>query len=88
MISITIMQGSMETNKRMEALMKFKARAEKSNKARAERNLMQIKGSNLPVVERLKKMAERQGKELKVQPIKIDAEKAQKFMNRLKKKEK
>ena len=78
----------METNKRMEALMKFKARAEKSNKARAERNLMQIKGSNLPVVERLKKMAERQGKELKVQPIKIDAEKAQKFMNRLKKKEK
>ena len=82
------MQGSMETNKRMEALMKFKARAEKSNKARAERNLMQIKGSNLPVVERLKKMAERQGKELKVQPIKIDAEKAQKFMNRLKKKEK
>ena len=78
----------METNKRMEALMKFKARAEKSNKARAEKNLMQIKGSNLLVVERLKKMAERQGKELKVQPIKIDAEKAQKFMNRFKKKEK
>ena len=78
----------METNKRMEALMKFKARAEKSDKARAERNLMQIKGSNLPVVERLKKIAERQGKELKVQPIKIDTAKAQKFMNRLKKKEK
>ena len=68
--------------------MKFKARAEKSDKARAERNLMQIKGSNLPVVERLKKIAERQGKELKVQPIKIDTAKAQKFMNRLKKKEK
>ena len=75
----------MEASKRMEALMKFKARAEKSNKAMAERNLMQIKGSNLPVVERLKKMAERQGKELKVQPIKIGAEKAQKFMNRFKK---
>lgn len=75
----------METNKRMEALMKLKQRAEK---AKADGKAMPTKEINHNFVERLKKRAEMQGKELKVQPIKIDAEKAQKFMNRFKKKEK